>query len=81
MEVFIHSVLISFYCRSTLLFLTDQFTLTTLPFVWDDPSVITEVQQVVDLGNGAMCGRTRSVGTPKTACLITTNFDMGQDLR
>lgn len=56
--------------------------MTTLPFVWDDPSVITEVQQVVvDLGNGAMRGRTGSVGTPKTACVITANFDMGQDLR
>ena len=63
-------------------FLRDQFTLTTLPFVWDDPSSPADVQQVaVDLGSRVLRGRTGSLGMPRTACLITANFDMGQELK
>ena len=59
-----------------------QFALSSLPFVWDDPTSPTEVQQVaVDLGNGALRGRSGSLGTPRTACLVTANFDMGQEIK
>ncbi|WAR28449.1 hypothetical protein MAR_014153 [Mya arenaria] len=64
--------------RCTLSFLMGWFTSSTMPFVWDDPSVPDEVGQLsVDLGNGAVRGKaTEAPQVPATACLVTANFDM-----
>ena len=61
---------------------TDQFKHSTLPWVWDDPRSLAQVQQVAEaLGNGILPGNTGSLFTPRTACLITADSDFSQQLR
>lgn len=65
------------YFRDTLTFLTEAFCQSTLPFVWDDPTSIADLKQVsVDLANGAARGKSGGHQFPKTACLVTANFDI-----
>ena len=65
------------YFRDTLTFLTEAVCQSTLPFVWDDPTCIARLKQVsVDLANGAARGKSGGHQFPKTACLVTANFDI-----
>ena len=57
--------------------ITEAFRQSTLPFVWDDPISIADLKQVsVDLANGAARGKSGGHQFPKTACLVTANFDI-----
>lgn len=45
-------------CRNTLSYLSASFTMSTIPFILDDPTKDTEVKQVaVDLGDGGVRGK------------------------
>ena len=71
-----------YYFRCTMAFVRDQFIHSTLPWVWDDPRSLAQVQQVAEaLGNGILPGKTGSLCTPRTACLITADSDFSQQLR
>ena len=59
-----------------------MFGCSTLPFVWDDPTLIAHVKQItVDLGNGAIKGKDGVITFPRTACLVTANFDPDDELK
>ena len=60
-----------------LTFLIEDFCQSTLPFVWGDPTSIADLKQVsVDLANGAARVKSGGHQFPKTACLVTDNFDI-----
>ena len=53
-----------------------------MPFIWDDPSVQTEVQQVaIDISQGALRGKGNCSILPMTAPVVTANFDCGNVLK
>ena len=64
--------------RNTQAFLSDLFRISTLPFLWDDPTKESDVRQIcIDLGNAAFRGRYRNEGQPPlTGCLVTANFSL-----
>ena len=68
--------------RSTISYLTEMLGSLTLPFVWDGPTTPKDAKQIaVDLGNGALRGKTGIITIPRTACLVTANFALDDELR
>ncbi|CAG2256178.1 unnamed protein product [Mytilus edulis] len=70
--------------RCTLAFVNSWLTKSTLPFIWDDPTVAEDVSQVAaDVHNGCVRRKStdQSTKTPLTGCMVNANFDFNNFMK